>query len=123
MFVTQKALNGRNLVTAVCQRVMYMKWCRLTEEEAQVGAERALTSYGVTLSQVNSFNYLGRVLAAEEDDWPAVMRNLRRTKQKWAWLTQILSREGSYARTSGHIYLAVVQSLMMYRSDTWLLMK
>ena len=48
-------------------------------------------------------------MAAEDDDWLEVVRNLRRARQKWAQLNRIFSREGSDARTLGHIYLAVVQ--------------
>ena len=62
---------------------MERKWRRLKEEEDQEGTERSLTAYGVPLSQVAYFKYLGRVLAAEDDNWPAVVRNLRRARQEW----------------------------------------
>ena len=109
MFVPQKALNFRHLTTALCRRLMERKWRRLAEEEAWDGTEGALTTYVFPLSQVPSFKYLGRVLAAEDDDWPKVVRNLRRARQKWARLTRVPIREGADARTLGHIYLAVVQ--------------
>ena len=59
---------------------MEINWRRLAEEEAQGGTERSLTSYGVPLSQVTSFKYLGIFLEAEENYWPAVVRNLRRAR-------------------------------------------
>ena len=59
--------------------------------------------------QVTSFKYLGRVLTAEENDWPAVVRNLRRARQKWARMTRVLSREGADDMKLEHIYLAVAQ--------------
>ena len=65
---------------------------------------------------------MGWFLATEDYDWPSVVRNLRRAIQKWAWLTHILIREGADAQTSGHIYLAVVQSVLLYGSKTWVLM-
>ena len=61
--------------------------------------ERSLIAYGVPLFQVTSFKYLGRVLDTEDDNWPEVVRNLRRTRQKWARLTWALRREGADART------------------------
>ena len=61
------------------------------------------------LSQVTSFKYMGIVLATEDDEWPSVVRNLRRARQNWAWLTRILIREGADAQTSEHISFAVVQ--------------
>ena len=91
---------------------------QLAEEEAQEGEERKITTYCVLLSQVTYFNFMGRVLATEEDDWPSVMHNLRRARQKWAWLTHILISEGADAQILGHIYLAVVQSVLLYGSET-----
>ena len=64
---------------------------------------------------------MGRVLTTEDDDWPSVVRNLWRSRQKWAWLTHILIRERSDAHTLGHIYLAVVQLVLLYWSETWVL--
>ena len=61
---------------------MERKWHRLEEDEARAGTKRALNAYVVLLSQVTSFNYLGRVIVAEEKDWPEVARNLRRTRYK-----------------------------------------
>ena len=54
-----------------------------------------------------------------DDHWPEVVSNLRKERQKWAQLTGMLGREGVDARTSGQIYLAVLQLVMLYRSATW----
>ena len=91
------------------------------EEEAWEGTEKSLTAYGLPISQVTSFKCLGRVLAAEDDDWPEVVHNHQQARHKWARMTQILSREGADARTLGQIYLAVVQSVLLYGSETWVL--
>ena len=52
---------------------------------------------------------------------PAVERNLRRARQKWARITRVLSRKGVDARTLGQIYLVVVQAVLIYGPDTWVL--
>ena len=52
----------------------------------------AITSYGIPLSPVTSFKYLEIVLAVADDDWPAVVRNLRREWKKWARMTRMLIR-------------------------------
>ena len=91
------------------------------EKEAQAGAKAAITAYGIPLAPVNSFNYLGIILLAADGDWSAVVRNLRRARQKWTRMTRVLSREGTDAWTLGQIYLAVVQSVMMYGSETWVM--
>ena len=83
-----------------------------------MGTERSLTSYGAPLSQITFFKYLGIFLTAEDDDWPKVVCNLRRVRQKRARLTRILIRDGADARKSGQIYLTVVQSVLIYGSET-----
>ena len=103
MFVPQKALNGRNLATDFCQRGMEIKWRQLMEKEARARTERPITAYGAPLPQVTYFKYLGRVIVAEDDNWTAVVRNLRRARQKWARLNWILSRDGEDAQTLGKI--------------------
>ena len=81
----------------------------------------SLTAYGVPLSQVTSFKYLVQVIAAEDNVWSVVVRNLQRARQEWWRLTRILSRVVSDARTLVQIYLVVFQSFMLYGLYTWVL--
>ena len=55
---------------------------------------RAFEAYGDPLENVTAFKYLGRVMTAGYDDWPAVVGNLQRARKSWGRLLQILSREG-----------------------------
>ena len=100
---------------------MERNWSRLAEEDTWEGTDRSLAAYGVPLSQVTSFKYMGRVFAEEENDWPTVVCNLRHARQKFTRMTWVLIREGEYARTLGQIYLAVVKLVLLYRSETWVL--
>ena len=43
-----------------------------------------------------------------------MINNLRKAWQKWVQLTGVFIREGADAWTLGHIYLAVVQLVMLY---------
>ena len=81
----------------------------------------AITAYGIPLSPVTSFLYFGRVILASDDDWLAVVHNLRWAQQKWARLSRVLSREVAGARTLGIIYVAVVQVVLLYGLDMWVL--
>ena len=60
----------------------------------RAGTATATTAYGILLTSAASFKYIGRVLSASDDDWPAVVRNLRGARQKWARLSRVLGREG-----------------------------
>ena len=118
----KKALNVRYLATAFYRWVMERKWRRLAEEESWEGTDRALTSYRFPLSQVASFKYMWLVLAAEYNNCPAVVRNLRRARQKWARLNRLLGGGGGVDYlTLGHIYLAVVQLSLKYGLEKWVL--
>ena len=50
-----------------------------------------------------------------------IVTNLQRERRKWSRLTRVLIREGAYAQASGHIYLVVVQSVMIYELETWVI--
>ena len=68
----------------------------------------AFTAYGIPLTLVNSFKYIGRVLLEAYSNWTAVVRNLWRVQKKWERLKNVLSREGSDARALVHIFCLVV---------------
>ena len=79
----------------------------------------ALTSYGRPLMALSSLKYLGRFLLASDNDWPAVIWNLRRVRHKWAYLSQVIRRYGSDACMLGIFYISVVQVVLLYRSESW----
>ena len=56
--------------------------------------ERAFKAYGRRLNSVKEFRYLGRVLTATDDDWPALARNLYRARATWGRMARILATAG-----------------------------
>ena len=86
----------------------------MAAEEARAEAEMAFKAYGHPLTMVSSFKYLGSVLSASDDDWPAVVANLRKARKKWARHPRILVREGTDARMPGIFYKAVVQVVLLF---------
>ena len=72
------------------------------------------TSYGNPLALVTSFKYLRILLLVADEDWPEVVNNLCRARQKLSQLTRVLIREYVDAWTSGQICLAVFQLFMIY---------
>ena len=86
-----------------------------------MGKDLDITAYGIPIAPFTSFKYLGRFIFAVDNDWPEVVQNLHRERQKWVRQTQVLSREGEDARTFGQIYFVVVRSVMLYRLKTWVM--
>ena len=70
---------------------------------------------------VSEFRYLGCPFSSTDDDWPAVYRNLSKARKQWARIARVLSRTGASPRTSSMFYQAVVQSVLLYSSETWTL--
>ena len=78
-------------------------------------------TFSYPLAPVTSFKYLGLFLSEADDDCTEVVSNFWIARHKWAQLTRVLTREGMDAQTSGLIYLSVVQLVMLYRSETWVM--
>ena len=76
VFVSHKALSGRQLTTAFCQHGEERKQHRHVEEEAQKGTEAVTKAYGTLLAPVTLFKYLRRIISETDDEWIAVVRNL-----------------------------------------------
>ena len=73
MQVPRRALNGRNPGTAQCLKGAERKRRRLSGTETREKSERAFEVYGAPIKSVSEFKYLGRILTATDDDWPAVV--------------------------------------------------
>ena len=86
MVVMWKALNCRNTTTTQCAKGEERKRRRLAAEQMRKRAERAFRAYGIPLDMSQYFKYLGRILTASDDNWLAVVGNLRNSHKSWARL-------------------------------------
>ena len=102
MLVPWRALNGRHHATAMCRKGAERKRRRMAEADQRDSTERAFEAYRKPLETVTTFKYLGRVMTAGDDDWPAVAGNLVKARKIWGRLERILSREGADKRVSGN---------------------
>ena len=64
---------------------------------------------------------MGRVLAEDDDDWPAVCMNIRKAKKRWDQVAQILLREGAMSSTMAYFYKAIVQAVLLFGSESWVM--
>jgi hypothetical protein len=75
----------------------------------------------VELERVRSFKYLGRILTDTDDDYPALYRNLSRARQRWGMVRRVLVRDGADPRTMAYFYKCVVQTVLLYGAETWVI--
>ena len=121
MMVLWRALNGKHHDTAMCRSGVERQRRRMAETELRESTEMDFEAYGKPLEAVPSFKYLGRIMTAGDDDWPAVAGNLVKAQKSWGRLTRILSREGADKRISETFFKVVVQQVLLFGAETWVL--
>ena len=67
------------------------------------------------------FKYLVRVLKKGCDDCLAVVGNLSESRKSWIRMTRIPSQEGEDPKFSGLFFKAVVQLVLLFRAEMWVL--
>ena len=77
--------------------------------------------YGTPLTAFSLFKYLGRTFFSSGENCPAVEQNLHRAQGKWGRLENILVSEGADRRMVGSFYVAVVQAVLLFESNMWVL--
>jgi hypothetical protein len=111
-------------------RHQYTKECQMGVErkkqrEAAVASALALrhqfSVHGEALERVKVFKYLGRLLAQDDDDIQAIRAQLRKARATWARVGQVLRAENAPPRVAAKFYKAVVQAVLLYGSETWVL--
>ena len=103
----------------MCRGGAYKKRRRLAEAEVRDSAEMAFEVYREQIQTAPRFKYLGRILTEGDDDCPAVAGNLEKARKSWGRLQGILSREGTTKQVSGNFFKAVVQQVLMFGAETW----
>jgi len=79
------------------------------------------TVHGDVLERVEVFRYLGRLLSQDDDDIQAVRSQICKARETWARTGQVLCKENAPPQVSAKFYKAIVQSVLLYDSETWVL--
>ena len=92
MQVPRRALSGRHPGTTQCAKGAERKRQWLAETERRENSERVFEAYGAPINLVSEFKYLGMIVTATDDDWLAVIGNLRKARRSWGRLFRVLVR-------------------------------
>jgi len=79
------------------------------------------TVHGDVLECVEVFWYLGRLLSQDDNDIQAMWSQLCKARGTWARVGQVLQRENASPRVSAKFYKEIVQSVLLYGSEMWVL--
>ncbi len=112
-------LNNAHFTTATCLQGMERQRRRAAFVRSYEARDVVFTVADAPLERVSTFKYLGRVIAMNNSDWPALFHNLKKARQRWAMVSKVLDKQGASMRCRGLFYKAVVQSVLLYGCETW----
>jgi hypothetical protein len=105
-----------------CRRMTAQRVQHRVAADGTRAAALRFTAYGTDeLRNVERFKYLGRVLSHDDNDVPAMRRNLKRARGTWTRVAKVLTREEIPAPVAGMFYQAVVAAILLYGSESWVL--
>ena len=78
---------------------------------------------GIDIETVSEFKYLGRIFRNDDSDQGAIDYNLSKARKVWGMVSRVLSQERSNPKIMASFYKAVVQSILLYGSESWVLTK
>jgi hypothetical protein len=119
----QKIVDQKHKMSEDCKKATRSRQARLDEKRQQAAREFTFTVAGTPIERVKEFKYLGRVLDESDDDWPALQSNLKKAREKWSRIGRILSREKAKPRIMATFYKAIIQSVLLYGAESWVLTK
>ena len=88
-------------------------------KEQSIGNDVKFYVKGKEIEKVHAFTYLGRTLYDNDDDSPCIEQNIRKARSRWNRLAKILKREGADAIIMSRFYMTVVQAVLLYGADSW----
>ena len=109
--------------TKTCQKLRQRQTNEELQDRQAEAGETEFTIYGKKLERVSDFRYLGRVLAEDDDDTICIEGQLKKARKTWGSIAKILKREGANAKTMGKFYVTVVQAVLLYGADSWVVSK
>jgi exonuclease III len=111
----------KHLATAFC-REGTLRLAALKQRRTVAAAAEAPASFTVgpkVLEQVTEFKYLGRVIAQDDSDLAACIRNIARARAKWGAISRVLRRDGASTFNFSRFYMVIVSAVLLYGSETW----
>jgi len=120
-FFMNNANSSSHQDTAVCEQYTIRRERYFKAQHQLEAKEVTFQIAGVESERVSSFRYLGRILDENDDDSHALTRQLARARARWGRMASVLRSKGVNTRAMGYFYRAVVQAILLYGSETWVL--
>ena len=70
-----------------------------------------------------AFPYLIRTVSYNNSDWAALYHNLSKTRKWWEMAEKVVRKTEAEVRVQGMLYKEIVQSVLLYGRDIWVVMR
>jgi hypothetical protein len=122
-FQSSTILTPAHLTSKKCAELS-LRCANLQRLRKQLEAKNFVFNVGdKPIKKVRQFKYLGRIVDDSDKDDPAIDRNIQKARGVWARLGKLLSREGANPMAMGIFYKVIVQSVLLYGSESWVITK
>ena len=112
--------------TQRCDRNTHMRWRRRNVASTSRYTEASFIPTREDevefIDGLDTLKYLGRMLDRSDDNWPAVRRNFGKAPQVWIRIRKLLRRERENPRVSEMFYRILVQAVLPFGAETWVLL-
>ncbi len=88
---------------------------------ASLAVQQEFEMYRDVLERMEVFKYLGPRLTMVGDNAHAVCAQLVKARRVWARVITVLQGENASPKVCGTLYRAVVQNVLLYGSESWVL--
>ena len=85
-------------VLTTCVRATAAQRQYAVATESRVALGRTFSAYGEVLKYVKQFKYLGRIVSYDDNDTPAIRRNIKRARRQWGQFRKVIERESMSPR-------------------------
>ena len=117
------AMMEKHTQTAQCKQGVRRQLSRELEEVV-VETREQLAVFQIrskTLKTADCFKYLGRLIAGDDLDLAAALRNIARARAKWGQISRLLQQETASPRIASRFYMAIVLAVLLYGSKMWVI--
>ena len=112
---------GRHWKTSTCEKGNDRRLQREAWRKSARAADVKFYAYGKELERVDIFKYLGKLTSYDDSDNQAIRNNLRKARRTWARLSHVCRSENIPPKIAAVFYQAVIQSVLLFGSETWCL--
>ena len=95
---------------------------RIIENKSNKHAIRTvMTIEDEPIERVSEFRYLGRMIADSNDDWLAILTNIKKYRIRWGRLAKVLRSYTIPHKLASVFYKVVIMTVLLYGRDTWVI--